>query len=295
MCGLPKADPGKVDMQTPELSTSAATPSQKSSRGLSPVQEMSQVGHQQSQPQQLGDYNGADFNPAVLEQYIAGQPQANGPQDASFPNYATLDGFASGIPMDGLLWDSAIFPQTFPTPWFAADRGAASLFQPTNEETAFLPAMNGMFTAETGYLGAPLQGFGGFDVQLSQQNMAPHDTNQYSSPLSTDPSASGSRTGDSPPRPPPKTHKAWGIDVKKRPIKLTLPSASSQDGRSGMASGSSGFDSDEDMDDFEAVVVGPDGPFPPGISLQRCATAAHSVVRLEVLHRSATMAMWTGP
>jgi hypothetical protein len=35
--------------------------------------------------------------------------------------------------------------------------------------------------------------------------------------------------------------------------------------------------------------------FPPGISLARCATAAHTIVRLEVLHRSATIAMWNGP
>jgi len=35
--------------------------------------------------------------------------------------------------------------------------------------------------------------------------------------------------------------------------------------------------------------------FPPGISLARCATAAHTIVRLEVLHRSAVIAMWDGP
>jgi hypothetical protein len=31
--------------------------------------------------------------------------------------------------------------------------------------------------------------------------------------------------------------------------------------------------------------------FPPGISLARCATAAHTIVRLEILHRSAALAM----
>ncbi|RXK42243.1 hypothetical protein M231_00602 [Tremella mesenterica] len=35
--------------------------------------------------------------------------------------------------------------------------------------------------------------------------------------------------------------------------------------------------------------------FPPGVSLARCATAAHTIVRLEVLHRSAVIAMWEGP
>jgi hypothetical protein len=64
----------------------------------------------------------------------------------------------------------------------------------------------------------------------------------------------------------------------------------------GLSSPPTGTESDDEMDQsVEAVVVGPDGPFPPGISLQRCATAAHSIVRLEVLHRSATMALWKGP
>ena len=60
-----------------------------------------------------------------------------------------------------------------------------------------------------------------------------------------------------------KPHKAWGVDENDKPIQ-------SED--SGVAN-----------------------VFPPGVSLARCATAAHAVVRLEVLHRSATIAMWDGP
>jgi len=60
-----------------------------------------------------------------------------------------------------------------------------------------------------------------------------------------------------------KPHKAWGVDDNDNP------------------------DPDEDVP--ELVI------FPPGISLARCATAAHTIVRLEVLHRSASIAMSEGP
>ena len=57
----------------------------------------------------------------------------------------------------------------------------------------------------------------------------------------------------------------------------------------------------DEHDKVEAPPVGiPVNPesrdlFPPGLSLQRCAMAAHTIVRLEVLHRSASIAMWKGP
>ncbi|WWD22035.1 hypothetical protein CI109_106523 [Kwoniella shandongensis] len=61
-----------------------------------------------------------------------------------------------------------------------------------------------------------------------------------------------------------KPHKAWGVDDK----------------------------SDKVLPPLESNTL---DIFPPGISLARCATAAHTIVRLEVLHRSAVMAMWDGP
>jgi hypothetical protein len=62
---------------------------------------------------------------------------------------------------------------------------------------------------------------------------------------------------------PGKLHKAWGVDVNV--VK------------------------DSDLNASSSQL------FPPGISLARCATAAHTIVRLEVLHRSASMALWDGP
>ncbi|WVW78770.1 hypothetical protein I302_100732 [Kwoniella bestiolae CBS 10118] len=61
-----------------------------------------------------------------------------------------------------------------------------------------------------------------------------------------------------------KPHKAWGVDEKADKV---LPPP-----------------------ELQQLEV-----FPPGISLARCATAAHTIVRLEVLHRSAVIAMWDGP
>jgi hypothetical protein len=67
-----------------------------------------------------------------------------------------------------------------------------------------------------------------------------------------------------------KPHKAWGVDANDKPDEKAQP---------------------------VAPAPNPDTAqlFPPGVSLARCATAAHTIVRLEVLHRSAVIAMWDGP
>jgi hypothetical protein len=64
-----------------------------------------------------------------------------------------------------------------------------------------------------------------------------------------------------------KPHKAWGVDKDDK----TPPAP-------------------EGLGISKAMQV-----FPPGISLARCAAATHTIVRLEVLHRSAVIAMWDGP
>ena len=67
-----------------------------------------------------------------------------------------------------------------------------------------------------------------------------------------------------------RPHKAWGVDDNDKPDEKAAPAAPSAE----MAS---------------------KNLFPPGVSLARCATAAHTIVRLEVLHRSAVIALWDGP
>lgn len=67
-----------------------------------------------------------------------------------------------------------------------------------------------------------------------------------------------------------KPHKAWGVDDNDKPDQTAAPIAPTTDPAASTL-------------------------FPPGVSLARCATAAHTIVRLEVLHRSAVIAMWDGP
>lgn len=67
-----------------------------------------------------------------------------------------------------------------------------------------------------------------------------------------------------------KPHKAWGVDENNKPDATADPQAPAPNPAT-----------------LEL--------FPPGVSLARLATAAHTVVRLEVLHRSAVIAMWDGP
>ena len=167
--------------------------------------------------------------------------------------------------LDGLLWDSSIYPASFPTPWFDAPKGAAELYQPLQETPAWLPPLNGYFTAETGYIGAPLEEFG----HMSIPNEGTQDV--FSAGVQPHPlaSASGiSKPSEQPPAVPPKPHKAWGVDIAKQAVQLKLAKpASSADADEPL---------DDDSDTADAVVVGPDGPFPPGMSLARVAQAAHS-------------------
>lgn len=213
------------------------------------------------------------------------------------------------LPMEGLLWDPALYPQSFPAPWFVMPKGAGSLYQPVNEAPAYLPPVPGIFTPETGYIGMPLNGYQvdasemtsvAQEATASMQEISPSQAlrthrqvpdSQITRPIpptTNSPLNSASMERQAHSGGPGKQHKAWGVDIKRAPVQLAIDRMQSG------APAKQDSDSSDNVDD-EPVVVGPDGPFPPGISLQRCATAAHSVVRLEVLHRSATLAMWKGP
>lgn len=92
------------------------------------------------------------------------------------------------------------------------------------------------------------------------------------------------------------------------PLTATIKPIPSSDGRRDSL-GSSGSQRPHqawgvDKDDKVSAGPNPSGQlgiegamqiFPPGISLARCAAAAHTIVRLEVLHRSAVIALWDGP
>ena len=104
----------------------------------------------------------------------------------------------------------------------------------------------------------------------------PPPLTQASMPRPSSAGATGLRRGSTPTshsNGDAKTHKAWGVDENDKPATNSLvPSAAGPTGLGGELQ-----------------------YFPPGISLARCETAAHTIVRLEVLHRSAAMALWDGP
>jgi hypothetical protein len=168
--------------------------------------------------------------------------------------------------MDGLLWDPSIYPASFPTPWFEAPKRAAELYQPLQEAPAWLPPLNGYFTSETGYIGTHLDGFNGMGIPIN--NTQDVFSAGYPSSLALNQTAPGQVKSQTPPAVPPKTHKAWGVDIARPAVQLSLNKPVSTVEVDEAA--------DDETDTSEAVVVGPDGPFPPGMSLARVAQAAHS-------------------
>lgn len=308
MCGLPKADAGKIP-PTPEqpLSVYSAESSAFVSGG-SPSGAESQYagsqmlsGYQDSGSLVAGSANEKDSRSLGYTMPVTPIQNQQPEAPAAFANMDLNSQSLQSLPMDGLLWDPALYPQSFPAPWFALPKGAGSLYQPINEAPAFLPAVPGIFSAETGYIGHPLNGYQADGAQYasvpgtaSMQEISPTQASRIqpqttssttiADPVANDAARSGRSATRSVSGQPDKPHKAWGVDVKRAPVQLSLDRAHPAEKQH-----------EEAEEQEEPVVVGPDGPFPPGISLQRCATAAHSVVRLEVLHRSATLAMWKGP
>lgn len=308
MCGLPKVDAAKLP-PTPEQPLSvysersrSGIASNESPSGAESMYAGSQVlsSYQDTASLASGSNNEKPARGASYTLPITPVNQLRFQSQQSMGN-TQLDAHAlRQLPMDGVLWDPAIYPQSFPAPWFAVERGAGSLYQPITDAPAYLPQVPGIFTAETGYIGMPLSGYdaGSNQRTASMQEISPTQATAVPTPSTQQTSAlpltatgqpvvaksdTLSACGQS-----DKPHKAWGVDVYRAEVKLSMDrETASETATDGNVSAG---DTNED-----AVVVGPDGPFPPGISLQRCATAAHSVVRLEVLHRSATLAMWKGP
>ncbi|GHJ84310.1 hypothetical protein NliqN6_0712 [Naganishia liquefaciens] len=313
MCGLPKAAAGALP-PTPQQPLSVSSGSQAfvpngSSNGNGSPYAGSQMLSSYQDSGSLLAGSGSDNGLRTLGYPLPVTPVQNSAaytyqhSNAMSLNAQALD----QLPMEGLLWDPALYPQSFPAPWFAMPKGAGSLYQPVNEAPAYLPPVPGIFTAETGYIGMPLNGYQADRSQVtaaqataSMQEISPTQAARMQPRFQDQPiTRPAPLTAKNPLDPAPterqpqsegatKQHKAWGVDIKRAPVQLAVDRT-----QSGVEA-KQDSDSSDSVDD-DPVVVGPDGPFPPGVSLQRCATAAHSVVRLEVLHRSATLAMWKGP
>ncbi len=317
MCGLPKAP------DTPAAST----------KGMSSPSSTAPGTHDDYQSSQGPNFAGSSSNTSPPSSSIGGyDPPAasssiggyepNGPS-AGFHGITSTSGTGAldpqdtaaysdlfnsmALPMDGLLWDSNIFPQSFPTPWFANQEGAGALYQPLLEVPAFMPELNGIYTNETGWEGAPLQndkwtgwsqnveGFdpsmansqaatlqAGLEKPISQIGFQIEAEKGQQSLLELEPNSTFGIDISNSQIVPSRQPQAWGVDMRQFQM----------DDVNGHHQGEGGQDDDgDDYEDAEPMPVGPDGPFPPGVSLARCVTAAHSIVRLQVLHRSATLAM----
>ncbi|WVQ83972.1 hypothetical protein IAT38_006117 [Cryptococcus sp. DSM 104549] len=167
------------------------------------------------------------------------------------------------------LWIPELYPSNIPLPWFTRPHGAAALFAPVESTPQFYDIIPNFghttevsFSAERDVAGPTTP------PSLLQTPHVSASILPINTPASSDGRAPSldhqaheitSVTEQS-----NKSHKAWGVDEKADKV---LPPPN------------------RDVLDI----------FPPGISLARCATAAHTIVRLEVLHRSAMMAMWKGP
>lgn len=307
ICGFPKAkviSALRGDGPSARLSPAGSSMLSHSPREATPVSSLSPLGQQPIKPSPVLEpsmYGGMDPKTLGFDYNMLND---NTPVDFVFPSAQPGTGDMSAM-MDGLLWDSTSYPGTLPQPWFAQPKGAAGLWNPTDVappynstpvfdssllDMSFFYSNNGEGNSQ-GVDPAWAQQMQG--LSLAQPEQAFSADPAFVAPKTSSTAQSSSQaqaqsqynastvttisTGRQPitrvaptHRSVTAPHQAWGVDIVKPPSPAD-DSAIEED----------------DMDDGEI--------FPPGVSLARCATAAHSVVRLEVLHRSATMALWKGP
>jgi hypothetical protein len=195
-------------------------------------------------------------------------PNANAPV-APF-NAALANNWHYNLQNDSIMgdmWQPDNFPSYLPTPWFAQQGGAQNLYNTIDPEQdpQHFPALEGTDNAG-------LQDLTQLNVRGSYQSNLP-PTN---APAPSLPAVAPAGAPQAPIQPPSvsgsalsttsKKHKAWGVDENGD----LAPT--------------------DDVKAAEALDT-----FPPGISLARCATAAHTIVRLEILHRSAALALDGSP
>lgn len=153
------------------------------------------------------------------------------------------------------MWVPDAYPSHLPKPWFVEDGGAASMINQAKDGGPFVPIPD-------------FQPMAGNQPQFGQQQ--PQNNTQQISNMTT-PYRSIGTPNDVKPNGQDgtlasgKKHKAWGVNEEGEVV------------------------ANEDVRRAEMATA-----FPPGISLARCAMAAHAIVRLQVLHRSAALAMDAG-
>lgn len=155
------------------------------------------------------------------------------------------------------MWTPDVYPSTLPKPWFVEEGGALRMVHETKESGPLgfvqLPDYESMPGAQQPQYGQQ-QVQGGPSQGPAQQ--APQQQQQHPGGNSSNGAGQEAAVVSG------KKHKAWGVNE------------------------AGDVEPSEDVKQAEMATA-----FPPGISLARCAMAAHSIVRLQVLHRSAAIAM----
>lgn len=160
------------------------------------------------------------------------------------------------------MWVPDVYPSTLPKPWFVEDGGALSMINQTKDSGplgfAPIPDYNPLSGAQQPQ----------YDQQQLQNNSSQvqqQPSNSNTPYQSMDTPTESKLNGHDSALASGKKHKAWGVNEAGEVVP------------------------NEDVRKAEMATA-----FPPGISLARCAMAAHAIVRLQVLHRSAALAMDAG-
>lgn len=214
-------------------------------------------------PKMGGDMSEEDNDLPALAQLQQQQQVTNGDESHTPNSGVSIEERDPSYEFIEDMWQPETYPENLPEPWFAHADKARSLYAPVEQAPSFHPdfhyAPSNASSTVSPPASASIQ-----PIQMSSPDGIPSNVRTARRP-STMSTASN------------KPHKAWGVDANDKPqAELPIPVVSQP-----------GASKSPDVSDLNV--------FPPGVSLARCATAAHTVVRLEVLHRSAIIALWDGP
>jgi hypothetical protein len=229
----------------------------------------------------------SDFNPVPLDAWGTPQPAPPAPA-VSASMFETVDRYALNMP------DMPAYFGAFPDVLGGQSSQPQQTFVQSFDYTTVPPvAAPASLEPQQAHGATLLSQLTPPASQPSRSNPASvHSVSpsQRSTTSSFDPSAEKLKV-TSPARP-------WGLDGRLKPTSHLVSTGSSSQALTTLSRMSPverlTIEGEEVGELLRASDV-PDGPFPPGLSLERCSAAAHSIVRLETLQRTAAFTMLDGP
>lgn len=155
------------------------------------------------------------------------------------------------------MWVPEAYPSSLPKPWFVEEGGALNMINQTKESgpLGFVPIPDYQ-PPQAQYASQSSQSLSAPGQQQMSNEPTPYQSVESLNHSTDTANGRGNAVAVG------KKHKAWGVNEAGEVVP------------------------NEDVRKAEMATA-----FPPGISLARCAMAAHAIVRLQVLHRSAALAM----